>query len=77
MIVGEGDIVDVNGSQGTISEITDFIYLYDISIYSLFLSTQWSVWKYKSLKLEGISFMKNYGITLIRGKKETSGRQKH
>ena len=43
---------------------------------SLFWSTKRRVWKYNSLKFEEIPFMKNCGITLIRGKNETLGRQR-
>ena len=33
------------------------------------------MWKYNSLKFEENPFMKSFGISLIRGKNETSGRQ--
>ena len=46
------------------------------SVSSLFWSTKRRVWKNNFLKLEKFPFMKNYGITLIKGNYATSGQQK-
>ena len=68
-------------SVGRIYLISEGIVNYNSLIYwiccvsSFFCSTKRRVWKKNSLKLQKIPFMKNYGITLIRGNYATSGWQ--